>query len=301
MSQLSDLYSRHRKSEGFEGQRMIVLPQKIVSHLKIHPLLNALFTTHIGYFPRAKFHYRERANGIGEYILIYCVEGKGWFEIEEKRFDVKANDFFILPAGIPHRYSADKEAPWSIYWTHFDGHHAPSFFNSFNFNGSAVHQHISPIEERLSIFEDIFNTLEKGYSIDNMGYASTSLWRFLGSFCFPTAHKSDNSNGTNAITTSINYMKSNIQKNLTLKQLAKQAHYSVSHYSSIFKESTGYSPINYFIFLKIQMACQFLDLTSLNVKEIAQNVGYQDPHYFSRIFHKIMGVSPTEYRKEKKG
>ncbi|MDZ7720567.1 MAG: AraC family ligand binding domain-containing protein [Balneolaceae bacterium] len=108
----TNLTSKQRKSEGFAGQKMIVLPQKIISNLLQHPLLKTLFATHIGYFPKAKFHYRERNQGIDEFVLIYCIEGEGWYEVEEEQFEVRPNDFFILPAGFPHRYSADNEAPW---------------------------------------------------------------------------------------------------------------------------------------------------------------------------------------------
>ncbi|NBC64857.1 MAG: AraC family transcriptional regulator [Bacteroidetes bacterium] len=96
-------------------------------------------------------------------------------------------------------------------------------------------------------------------------------------------------------------MKNNVDQNLKLKELAEHASFSVSHYSTLFKKKTGFAPIEYFIHLKIQRACQYLDLTSLHVYEIAETLGYTDPHYFSRLFQNIMGVSPTKFRKEKRG
>ncbi|MDZ7720568.1 MAG: helix-turn-helix transcriptional regulator [Balneolaceae bacterium] len=96
-------------------------------------------------------------------------------------------------------------------------------------------------------------------------------------------------------------MKKNVDQHLKLEELAKHASFSVSHYSNLFKKKTGFAPIEYFIHLKIQKACQYLDLTSLNIYEIAETLGYTDPHYFSRLFQKVMGVSPTAFRNEKKG
>lgn len=69
----------------------------------------------------------------------------------------------------------------------------------------------------------------------------------------------------------------------------------------LFKQVTGYSPIDYYMRLKIQRACQYLDLTDYSVKEISKNVGIEDPYYFSRMFSKIMGQSPSDYRKRQKG
>lgn len=66
-----------RRREGFSGQKMIVFPQKVSDSIRHNPLLNTLYLTHIGYFPKARYHYRERNESIDEYILIHCVDGKG--------------------------------------------------------------------------------------------------------------------------------------------------------------------------------------------------------------------------------
>jgi AraC-like DNA-binding protein len=52
----------------------------------------------------------------------------------------------------------------------------------------------------------------------------------------------------------------------------------------------------YFNHLKMQRACQLLQFTGLRIKEIAAEFGFEDPYYFSRLFTKTMGVSPTDYR-----
>ncbi|HVS95503.1 MAG TPA: helix-turn-helix transcriptional regulator, partial [Puia sp.] len=58
-------------------------------------------------------------------------------------------------------------------------------------------------------------------------------------------------------------------------------------------------PIEYFNHLKIQKACQYLLHTELRIKEIACKLGFEDPFYFSRMFHKLMGMSPNQYRVRK--
>lgn len=69
----------------------------------------------------------------------------------------------------------------------------------------------------------------------------------------------------------------------------------------LFQKGTGSSPINYFLRLKIQKACQYIELTDLKLQDIATAIGFEEPAYFSRLFTKIMGMTPSAYRKQEKG
>jgi AraC-like DNA-binding protein len=83
--------------------------------------------------------------------------------------------------------------------------------------------------------------------------------------------------------------------------MAEHAELSESHFSRLFKEQTGHSPVDYFIYLKMQHACSMLTLTQSTVKEISDTLGYSDAYYFSRLFKKVIGVSPREYRSTPRG
>jgi AraC-like DNA-binding protein/mannose-6-phosphate isomerase-like protein (cupin superfamily) len=292
-----------RKGRGFAGQKMIVLPQKVSDNLRQNSLLKTLYLTHIGYFPNARYHYRERNESIDEYVLIHCVDGKGWYELGYRRVEVEPNSLFILPAGEPHRYGADSTSPWSIYWIHFAGTKAKTFTEAFHSSGPEAHRIIPQTRHRIKVFDEMYGVLERGYSSDNLGYANTCLWHYLGDLCFSVSsgRLQNNNAGIDLVEDSISFMNQNLHRPLSLQELAKHVHYSVSYFSSLFKKETGYSPIDYFIHLKMQKACQYLDLTTLNIYEIADTLGYTDSHYFSRLFHKIMGMSPTEYRSQQKG
>jgi transcriptional regulator GlxA family with amidase domain len=92
-------------------------------------------------------------------------------------------------------------------------------------------------------------------------------------------------------------MKANCEGSLALEDIAKHVGVSVSHFSLIFKKKIGVSPINYFHQIKIQKACEYLKYTDILIKEIAFKIGILDTQYFSRLFTKIIGVSPNQYRK----
>jgi AraC family transcriptional regulator of arabinose operon len=98
------------------------------------------------------------------------------------------------------------------------------------------------------------------------------------------------------VSKTIAYMQQKINTPVKLEEIAASVNISASHFSAIFKSKTGHSPIEYFNQLKIQKACQYLSFTNMAVKEIAINLGIEDQYYFSRMFTKLMGISPTKYR-----
>ena len=94
----------------------------------------------------------------------------------------------------------------------------------------------------------------------------------------------------------IEYMLQHLNKQLQVAKLAALVNVSPSHFFALFKRQTGCAPIDFFIRLRMQHACQLLEGTGLNVKEVAAALGYDDPFYFSRTFKGVNHVAPSEYR-----
>ena len=86
---------------------------------------------------------------------------------------------------------------------------------------------------------------------------------------------------------------------MTIEQIASSVNLSVSHFSYLFKKKTGFSAIEYFNHLKIQKACQYILFTNMRISEIAFELGFSDPFYFSRLFTRTMSISPNQYRIKK--
>jgi AraC-like DNA-binding protein/mannose-6-phosphate isomerase-like protein (cupin superfamily) len=287
-----------RKKEGFEGQRAIVLPRKILTkYCSTNALIAGAYITDIGYYPKAKYHYRERLHGSDQDILIYCMEGKGLVKIKDKEYNIKPGNFIIIPTGVPHKYAADERSPWTIYWVHFKGANTHSLVNKFLTQNESYYGSVEYQESRFKLFEEMYSNLEMGYSNDNLCYANICLPHFLSSFVYKENYNvSPKKQSKNQINHSINYMRQHIDEMLSLQAIAASINLSASHFSFIFKKSTGFPPIEYFNHLKVQKACQYLLFTDLRIKEIANNLGIEDPYYFSRMFTKVIGVSPGIYR-----
>ena len=91
-------------------------------------------------------------------------------------------------------------------------------------------------------------------------------------------------------------MRSHLHEKLDLDRLAGVVNLSKYHFVKRYREACGTTPINRFIQLKIERACHLLDTTDKEIKEVGFAVGYDDAYYFSRIFKKQLGISPSKYR-----
>jgi two-component system response regulator YesN len=98
----------------------------------------------------------------------------------------------------------------------------------------------------------------------------------------------------------VRYMKENHQKGMTLEEIAYFCHLSRFHFSHLFKKEVGSSVMDFFNKLRIDKSLYYLEKTDLNIQEIANQVGFHDSNYFSRLFKKYQQFSPTEYRRLKR-
>jgi AraC-like DNA-binding protein len=287
-----------KRRDGFDGEQLISLPDTVWKNaIKINPVLGQLYITHIGYFPKAAFHYRDREKGCADNILIYCTHGKGWYSIENRTFSVGMNEFAIIPATeLPLRYGSDDENPWTIYWVHFSGKDMEAFNYGFNIGLYDGPRPIHRNEKGIQLWHTMFQSLEMGFGKDNLGKANMHLYHFIATFLFPEKTSREREESRDRINEAIKYMQQHLSATLTIEELAQLADLSPSHFSTLFKKTTGMSPLNYFIHLKLQQACLLLYTTDLKVKQVATIIGYEDPYHFSRLFKKSMHVSPEHYR-----
>lgn len=98
----------------------------------------------------------------------------------------------------------------------------------------------------------------------------------------------------------LEYINENITKNISLEEAAKVANMSPFYLSKLFKKETEVNFVSYVSMKKIQKAKEWLVNTDEPIGNIAMELGYNEPNYFSKVFKKVEGVTPTSYRKNKK-
>ena len=284
-----------KKKEGFIGQQMIVLPPDILKQVANNSLIKKFFLTAIGFYPHAELHDRKRKYGANEYIILYCTEGQGKVNVNNVKYKLKPNNFIIIPPNLPHHYKSSLKNPWTIYWIHFVGNRAAMLYERYAFENEPTVKFIPYDEQRTRDFFMILQVLNHSFDHRSLEYANIKLMHYLSSFVYQS-ELNPKSQEKNLVNSTIEFMKNNLHKSLSIKDFAANENLSTSRFSEVFKEKTGYPPVHYFIKLKIQKSCQYLYFTDLNIKEICIKVGFTDQYYFSRIFKKIMGVPPSRYK-----
>lgn len=286
-----------RRSDGFEGQKIIHLPETVCEGFcKGNPLFNQSYITHIGYFPHANHHYIQRPEGCVDNILIYCLHGKGYCKIGPYHYDILPNQYLILPATSEIlTYGADYDEPWTIYWVHFTGENMGMFNQSLQIVEDKGPVQLPLNKRGLAVWEEMYECLESGLGVNNIMYANMCLHHFIASFLYPESVNSQRVDNK-CVESTINYMEERVHGKLTVEDMAERLQLSTSYFSAIFRKATGMPPMDYFIQLKMQKACELLYLENLKVKEVAEAIGYDDPFYFSRQFKKHMKVSPQFYK-----
>ncbi|HPR30640.1 MAG TPA: AraC family transcriptional regulator [Prolixibacteraceae bacterium] len=289
-----------KRKEGFPGQLSYVIPKNILMKLMEQPLYHDLHITDIGYYPHALYHFRERPKGIDQLILIYTIEGQGYVEISGKGHKLSPQHFIMIPPHSPHTYYADKQNPWSIYWIHVGGEKAKYFAAPVSQALPVERSPTSRINERIALFDELFKCLEMGYGIEILEYVNLCLPRLLATFTHIQQYVSLNESITHdPVSQAINFMLDNLKNKRTLKALADEVNLSASYFSRLFLSRTGFPPMEYFNQLKIQHSCRLLDSKNLSVADVAREIGFEDPFYFSRLFRKVMNQSPRDYRKDR--
>lgn len=294
---------QERIQDGFLNQRMAVIPRAIVTSSKEQAIVQNCYITDLGHFPPARHHYVDRPLGRDEYVLIFCTGGNGWCQINEHLWNIREGNVLIIPAGTPHRYGAHEVAPWTIYWSHFAGDTADQLIEKLGVTPEKPLFETNEIIRMTECFEGMLRDIQQinspeDYDSDTLLLLSASQILMLAIIL--ASRKSSGSGGRNVekrVFQSISYMKANITQTFTLEQLADNINMSSSHYSALFKQQIHNSPIAFFNNLKMQRACEIFNAGQHNISRAANQLGFEDSYYFSRIFKKIVGTSPSEYIK----
>jgi AraC-like DNA-binding protein len=277
-----------------------VTPGFMLRHLQQNPLTRACYPTAFGYYPEAFGHHMQRQRH-SDNLLIYCTDGIGHVETTYYQGPVKAGDILLLPRGQIHQYHADANQPWTIYWVHFEGLQAHQLIAEFKFEPDQALVSIGQQPLLLSDLKRLLSLRQSGYRHSVYNYAAALTRQILYFLALEIRSRNSMQRHNFNLDAVQSLMLENIDGELNLETLASSAQLSPNHFANKYKKLTGISPIKHFIHLKMERACYLLDTSHRSAKQISAELGYTDPLYFSRLFKKVIGLSPSDYRQQQHG
>lgn len=240
-------------------------------------------------FPLATDHEAGRL----DFYLLYMISGTMTVPLPDRTVTVHTGNLVFFPPGFRYRYSYDGGGePLGYLWVHFTGSHAEQFLQELGFAPLPSVHSVGTDPHISLLFTQLFSLFHRSGGLQEHERACV-LWQIL--LQFSSAAKKEESAAL-SLDRSLRYIHASYTEDIPIPYLAHLENLSSSRYHTLFLKQTGTSPVRYIARLRMQHACQLLRSTNLPVNRIGEMVGYRDPHFFSKLFKKQMGISPTDYR-----
>ncbi len=279
-------------------KRFFRLPPYIIAEQQANPITKDLYLCELTELLIKKESFWSENTKLENHLLIFCVKGGGIIQIASDLVPFRQNQYCIIPEGFYLKIQTGETDPSVFYTCQFNGEKSKIMEKDFTVVRDLIPSVNNMVANRIMLFDELFNNLTKGFYNANYKYLNLTFGHLLATFIYASKTSDDFMEEQNpGITKAIQFMEQNLDKKLSLDDIANEAGYSPSYLTTIFRKITGYSPLSYFSHLKISKACEYLDFSKFKIKEISFMMGYSDPYYFSKDFQKKIGMSPRNYRK----
>lgn len=284
-------------SDGFAGERLCVVPAPAITAALQRPVTRRLVVTDAGWFPHAADHGRTRERGIRTTIVIVCTAGAGWLEIAGTRHRVQAGTAVVIPARTPHAYGADADDPWTIWWCHVVGSDVDDLTAAVGTTAARPLVRLHSVERAVSLLDEIVRGLERDQSPVRLVAVTGAAFKLMTQLASDQALPERGDPLERAMT----FLSERLDSAVPVSELAALVGVSASHLTSLFRRATGGGVLADHTGLRMTAARTLLERTDRTVGQIATEVGYSDPFYFSRHFRRVHGMSPSRYREDRRG
>lgn len=231
------------------------------------------------------------------YVLHYVYSGRGIVECAGRTIAVGVGQSFLVYANVPIKYIAEKSDPWSYIWVDFDGDDTAHLLSRTGFTEEMPVSPVFPENEVLPLFKKVHESF--GNEL-HMRYDSIGDFYKLYAYYLKRFPSEEGKPQVSYMQEAVTYIKLNMHRHISVNDIAEHICVSRAHLYRIFRNGVSCSPAEFMIKCRVEGACEYLENSDLQIKEIAYSFGYDNPLYFTKVFHRVIGMTPGQYRKIKR-
>ncbi len=232
------------------------------------------------------------------HILHYILSGKGKLSINGKEYELSAGDGFYCAPYEKIVYYADAQDPWEYYLVSFDGYQANAIMNSISFATTKV---FSWREDRF--FEEQMQMIYEYTFLDpavSYYHVLGQMYHFFAGMIarFPVEKRElqkESDNEMAILDKMVSYVASHYSGVCNVADICETVKLDRSYLYRICKKYFNISPNSFIERYRMRCACELLRSGHMRIGDVAAAVGYEDQHYFSRVFKKLLKISPMEF------
>lgn len=228
------------------------------------------------------------------YLLHFILNGKGKYYVNNKCYELKQGDGFLIFPSESTYYKADKEDPWEYCWISFDGYDAGTILK----NCGLSKENLIFKDNNNGSFKENILALIHNYEIN-----SNNEYALLGQLylCFSSIYDLSDSKEKNTfesyVDKAIDYIYNNFSYDIKISDIAKYVGIDRTYLYKIFIREYNVSPQEYLISFRLNTAVNLLETTKMNITEISYSCGFRDTPTFYKHFKKQYNITPIQYRK----
>jgi len=239
----------------------------------------------------------ENGRILHEYQLNYITEGSGILETKEGKYTIQPGTVLFIFPDMWHRYRPHKNTGWKEHYIGFLGDFTENIFQETFISKQKPLIYIGFQDDVIKHFFEIIENIKE----EKPGYQQVCsgiiLYLISNILSISKNREFSGREVEKKIKKACLMMRENLHVNINVEELARDYHIGYSHFRRMFKKYTGLSPAQYHLKLRLQRANELLMTTNMSIKQIAYELGFQSNYYFTRIFTKKYGVSPSLIRK----
>lgn len=278
-------------SKSVESNRILYTPSVFAKSSLFH-------LQEVGELAALAPHTSTREN-LNSYLFFIVLEGSGTLKYSDEEYELKAGDCVFLDCRRYYAHSTSEKNLWKLKWVHFYGPNMVSVYSKYSERGGKVCFATKQRKKYVTLLDEIYDIADSDDYIKDMKINDrlsslltlimSESWDMEGSYV-DSKRKS--------LQEVKEYIDEHFSEKMSLDELAKMGYVSKFYFTRLFKEQFGLSVNSYIIQMRITKAKELLRFSDKSIEEIGSECGMEDANYFARMFKKVEGISPREYRKQ---